>query len=74
MKTEISSPDPQDNSVLSEWISMAELAGELGVSKDTLGRWHTQRIGPPRAKIGGRIWYRRQSVREWLREKEGSIL
>lgn len=63
-------PQPDDGSVLSEWLTAAELAAELNVSKDTLQRWQNARIGPPRIKVGGKALYRRDSVREWLRQKE----
>jgi predicted DNA-binding transcriptional regulator AlpA len=43
-----------------------QLAAELGVSVKTLARWHTQRIGPARCKIGQFICYRREAVNEWL--------
>lgn len=56
--------------VLGEWMTQAELADELRVSVDTLQRWHNQRVGPPRAKIGSRVMYRREAVREWLRSRE----
>ena len=47
-----------------------ELSRDLGISKRTLGRWHRQRIGPPRTVIGRTILYRRTAVQEWLRSRE----
>ena len=63
-------PETQDGHVLSEWMTQPALAQELGISVDTLQRWHNQRIGPPRAKIGARVMYRRAAVREWLVSQE----
>ena len=57
-------------SVLSEWMSRDELAADLGVKVDTLRRWDARRIGPPFIKVGSRVLYRRERVREWLRERE----
>lgn len=59
-----------DGPVLSEWLTQAELAAEMRVSVDTLRRWGARRIGPPSIKLGMRVLYRRESVREWLRSRE----
>lgn len=56
--------------VLSEWLTQAELAKELGVSQDTLRRWGSQRNGPPTMKLGMRVLYRREAVKDWLRSRE----
>ena len=34
--------------ILSEYMTPEELAGELGICKRTLDRWHAGRTGPPR--------------------------
>ncbi|HMT45484.1 MAG TPA: helix-turn-helix domain-containing protein [Novosphingobium sp.] len=59
-----------DGPVLSEWLTQSELAAELRVSTDTLRRWQARRIGPPSIKLGMRVLYRRESVKEWLRSRE----
>ncbi|MCF6317555.1 MAG: helix-turn-helix domain-containing protein [Marinosulfonomonas sp.] len=56
--------------VLSDWIKRDELARQLSVTTDTLARWATQGIGPPRIRIGRRVLYRRTSVEKWLTEME----
>lgn len=56
----------------SEYIFPAALAAELRVSTRTLDRLYTQRIGPPRVVIAGRILYRRQAVLDWLATREGN--
>lgn len=58
--------------ILADWMTRAELAAELGVSTDTLARWETRRIGPPIVRVGRRVLYRREAVREWLRKQERS--
>lgn len=60
-------PDP---AVLSEWLTQGALARELRISVDTLRRWTARRIGPPSMKLGMRVLYRRESVRDWLRSRE----
>lgn len=59
-----------DGTVLSEWLTQGDLAAELRISVDTLRRWAARRIGPPSIKLGARVLYRRESVREWLRSRE----
>ena len=56
--------------VLNDWIKRDELARQLSVTTDTLARWATQGIGPPRIRIGRRVLYRRASVEKWLAEME----
>ncbi|WP_108819480.1 helix-turn-helix domain-containing protein [Pseudovibrio sp. Alg231-02] len=60
----------EPKAILDGWMTRAELAKELGVCVDTLGRWQTMRIGPPCVRTGRRVFYRRTSVIEWLKQKE----
>jgi len=60
----------QTGGILADWISRNELARELGITTDTLGRWAAQRKGPAYVKAGRKIFYRRDVVRAWLQSKE----
>jgi hypothetical protein len=40
------------------------------VSVDTLARWETRRIGPPCVRVGRKVIYRIEAVREWLVQQE----
>ena len=62
--------EPESRPLLEGWISRAELARELGVSVDTPARWETGRSGPPLARIGRYVFYRRTAVLEWLESRE----
>jgi excisionase family DNA binding protein len=62
--------DTTKPTVLSGWLTRGELAAELGVSVDTLGRWEARRSGPPCVRAGRKVLYRRQAVQDWLRKKE----
>lgn len=70
MDESLDQPEEQSDGVLDDWISRAGLAKELGVSVDTLGRWETRRMGPPCIRLGRRVYYRKDAVRQWLRERE----
>ncbi len=56
--------------VLTDFVTPAGLANELGVCPRTLDRWNVLGEGPPRVKIGRRVLYRRSSVLEWLANRE----
>ena len=45
-------------------------AGLLGVKVQTLRKWAVQRRGPPRVKVGKRVFYRPEAVRAWLAKQE----
>lgn len=47
-----------------------QLAKVLGVTLRTLQRWEHLRIGPPRVVIQRQVFYREQSVRQWLEQRE----
>lgn len=56
--------------LLADWISRNQLAVELSVTPDTLGRWDARREGPPCTRIGRKVFYRRSSVEAWLLSRE----
>ncbi|MDT8321815.1 MAG: helix-turn-helix domain-containing protein [Xanthomonadales bacterium] len=47
-------------------LTADQVAQELDTTRRTVDRWHSRRIGPPRIKIGRKVYYRRDAVREWL--------
>ncbi|MGI3211036.1 helix-turn-helix transcriptional regulator [Roseovarius tibetensis] len=67
-------PAPQDNplNLLADWISREQLAGELGLTRDTLARWEARQLGPPCTRIGRKVYYRRASVEDWINAQEQS--
>jgi predicted DNA-binding transcriptional regulator AlpA len=56
--------------ILSEFMTIEELAAELGRNKRTLDRWDALGIGPPRTRVGRTVLYRRSSVQKWLVAQE----
>jgi transcriptional regulator with XRE-family HTH domain len=56
--------------LLADWISREQLAGELGITADTLARWEARRQGPPCTRIGRKSLYRRIAVQDWIRAQE----
>lgn len=51
-------------------LSEDDLYGYLGetVPRRTLGQWRYRGLGPPYAKIGRHVVYRREDVDRWLAE------
>jgi predicted DNA-binding transcriptional regulator AlpA len=56
--------------MLSEWMTRAELALELHVTTETLCRWNSRRHGPVPTRIGRSVFYRRETVRQWILAQE----
>lgn len=50
-----------------ELMRLARAATFLGITRDTLRRWHLDGVGPPRSRIGKSYWYSREALKEWLR-------
>ena len=59
-----------DTGLLIGWLNRTDLARELTLSVDTLQRWETRRMGPPCVRVGRKVLYRMEAVRDWLREQE----
>lgn len=57
-------------SITDEFLTGEAAALALGISHRTLYRWHRLRKGPPQIKIGRKVYYRADAMREWLRDLE----
>ena len=60
--------------ILGDYLTVTELAQQLGVSRRTVERWEELRIGPPVTRVGRLVRYRRDAVHQWLRRKEQKVL
>jgi hypothetical protein len=63
-------PNTQHPKLFDEYLTIGELADQLGFHPSTLRNWHTAGKGPPRLKIGRRFYYRRSAAEEWVRSLE----
>lgn len=59
-----------DSTLLTGWLDRVDLARELTLSVDTLQRWETRRIGPPCVRVGRKVLYWMEAVRDWLMVQE----
>ena len=56
-----------ETSPLADYLTKDQLARQLGRSTRTIDRWHTQRIGPRRTKVGNKlVLFSKSAVAEWL--------
>lgn len=68
---EAANRDPDNpQRLLDEWMTRAELAAALDVAEPTLARWESRKIGPVCIRIGRRVLYRREAVKEWMVAQE----
>ncbi len=58
------------SNLLEGYVSRPELAAALNVNTRTLSRYENQADGLPSVLIGGRKFYRLESVRRWLECRE----
>ena len=59
-----------DSGLLTGWLNRTDLARDLTLSVETLQHWETRRTGPPCVRVGRKVLYRMEAVRNWLREQE----
>lgn len=65
--------EQKSESMLSEWITRAEVAAELRITTETLCRWNSRRLGPPPTRVGRKVYYRRETLHEWLLNQEQDL-
>lgn len=47
-------------------LTITEVADELRLTRSTLRRWRHENTGPNSAKIGSRVFYRRDDLERWV--------
>ena len=60
-----------DMSILEEYVTHTELAAQLGITERTLRLWRARGDAPPITRVGLRVLFHRDDVREWLRSRRG---
>jgi len=60
----------EETPILGNLMDRPETADELDVTPRSLDRWAWRREGPPRFKIGNKVYYHRADVEAWLRKKK----
>jgi excisionase family DNA binding protein len=55
-----------DVSVLADYVTHTELAAQLGITERTLRQWRARGDAPPITRLGLRILFHRDDVKDWL--------
>ena len=66
--------DTYDGELLADYYTPEQAAHAIGLTRRTLDGMYARREGPPRTKVGGRIYYRKESLRRWLLEQEQHLV
>lgn len=53
-------------------LTEAQTAEALGVQAATLRNWGSRRQGPPRIRIGKKIFYRYDAINAWIQSRESN--
>ncbi len=53
-----------------EYWDESKAAQFCGVRPHTLRVWNVRRYGPPRIKVGRKVYYRVEALKEWLKSRE----
>lgn len=56
--------------VMEDYFSEEKTACDLGVTINTLRNWAARREGPARTKVARRVYYRKDSLHQWLLARE----
>ena len=59
--------------LLDGYVTRDEAASALGVTKRSLINYENEPNGLPRVPFGGRVYYRVESLREWLAKRERQL-
>jgi predicted site-specific integrase-resolvase len=62
---------PDGSTVLEDYVPEDDLARDLGITRRTLRMWRARGEAPPITRLGLRILYHRDDIREWLRSRRG---
>ena len=63
-----------DGELIADYYTPEQAAQAIGLTRRTLDSMYARREGPPRTKVAGRIYYRKESLRRWLLEQEQHLV
>jgi len=61
--------EKQETDIFEGYLTREQLAAKLGVTRDTVARWSTQGIGPDLIRVGRKVFYHEDAVRDWLKTR-----
>ncbi len=60
----------RDGALIGDYLTAEQAANQLGITRRTLDAMCARREGPPRTRIGRRLYYRKEALADWLLEQE----
>ena len=66
-----SAPEQPSPGTTLDLLSIADMAGIMGVGDRTIRRWRSEGKLPPAIEIGGLLRWRREVVEAWIAAREG---
>ena len=61
--------EQQKTGIFEGYLTREQLAEKLGVTRATVARWSTQGIGPDLIKVGRKVFYHEDAIRDWLKTR-----
>ena len=60
----------RDGALIGDYLTAEQVANQLGITRRTFDAMCARREGPPRTRIGRRVYYRKEALADWLRKQE----
>ncbi len=60
----------RDGGLIGDYLTAEQAAKQLGITRRTLDAMCARREGPPRTRIGRRVYYRKEALADWLLQQE----
>ena len=59
-----------DGTLIGDYLTAEQASNQLGITRRTFDAMCARREGPPRTRIGRRVYYRKEALADWLRKQE----
>ena len=60
----------RDGALIGDYLTAEQAANQLGITRRTFDAMCARREGPPRTRIGRRVYYRKEALADWLLQLE----
>ncbi len=60
----------RDGGLIGDYLTAEQASNQLGITRRTFDAMCARREGPPRTRIGRRVYYRKEALADWLLQQE----
>ncbi len=60
----------RDGALIGDYLTAEQAANQLGITRRTFDAMCARREGPPRTRIGRRVYFRKEALADWLLQQE----